>query len=74
MSATAPNSGPLGRERGIGFAIVMTIVTIGIYGIYWIYKSFDEVKRHRGEGMGGLLGPDLCHRPGLRPCLVAPWK
>jgi hypothetical protein len=56
LSATAPNSGPLGQERGIGFAIVMTIVTIGIYGIYWIYKSFDEVKRHRGEGMGGLLG------------------
>ena len=56
MSASAPNTGPLGQERGIGFAIVMTIVTIGIYGIYWIYKSYSEVKAHRGEGMGGLLG------------------
>ncbi len=56
MNAPAPNSGPLGQERGIGFAIVMTIVTIGIYGIYWICKTYAEVKRHRGEGMGGLLG------------------
>ena len=56
MNATAPNTGPLGQERGVGFAIVMTLVTLGIYGIYWIYKSFAEVKAHRGEGMGGLLG------------------
>ena len=56
MNATAQNTGPLGEERGVGFAIVMSIVTIGIYFIYWIYKSYSEVKRHRGEGMGGLVG------------------
>src|SRR5207244_5485053 len=60
VNATAPNTGPLGQERGVGFAIVMTIVTLGIYGLYWIFKSFDEVKRHRGEGLNGILGLLLC--------------
>jgi hypothetical protein len=50
------SSRPIGQQRGPGFAIVMYIVTLGIYGIYWIYKSFDEVKRHRGQGVGGLGG------------------
>lgn len=60
MNATAPNTGPLGQERGVGFAIVMTLVTLGIYGIYWIYKSFAEVKAHRGEGMSGIVGLLSC--------------
>jgi hypothetical protein len=38
----------------------MTLVTIGIYGIYWVYKSFREVKAHRGEGVGGFVGILLC--------------
>ena len=60
LNATAPNTGPLGQERGVGFAIVLTIVTLGIYGLYWFYKSYAEVKAHRGEGMGGLLGLLSC--------------
>ncbi len=56
----APNTGPPGQERGIGFAIVMTIVTLGIYAIYWIYQSYSELKRHRGEGLNGILGVLLC--------------
>ena len=59
-AATEPNSGPLGQERGVGFAIVMWIVTLGIYAIYWLYKSFAEVKQHRGEGVGGVVGVLLC--------------
>ena len=55
-TATAPNTGPLGQERGVGFAIVMWLVTLGIYGLYWLYKSFAEVKHHRGEGVGGMVG------------------
>ena len=60
MNATASNSGPLGQERGVGFAIVMSLVTLGIYAIYWIYKSFAEVKAHRGEGMSGIVGLLSC--------------
>ena len=60
MNATAQNTGPLGQERGVGFAIVMTLVTLGIYGLYWIYMSYSEVKQHRGEGVGGFVGILLC--------------
>jgi hypothetical protein len=60
LNATAPNTGPLGQERGVGFAIVLSIVTLGIYAIYWLYKSFSEVKAHRGEGMSGLVGVLSC--------------
>lgn len=59
-SAGAPNTGPLGQERGIGFVIVLTLVTLGFYGLYWFYKSYSEVKHHRGEGVGGVVGLLLC--------------
>jgi hypothetical protein len=60
VNASAQNTGPLGKERGIGFAIVMTLVTLGLYGLYWVYKSYSEVKAHRGEGVGGFVGILLC--------------
>jgi hypothetical protein len=63
-TATAPapasNAGPLGQERGVGFAIVLTLVTLGIYGIYWLYKDFSEVRAHRGEGLHPIVGVLLC--------------
>src|SRR6188508_2796183 len=56
MSTQASTSGPLGQPRGIGFAIVITIVTLGIYSLYWVFKTQDEVKEHSGIGVGGVLG------------------
>jgi hypothetical protein len=56
METNHGNTGPLGQPRGIGFAILMTIVTIGIYSIYWVFKTQDEVKEHSGQGVGGVLG------------------
>jgi len=35
----------LGKRRGIGFGIVVYVVTLGIYGLYWVYVTFDELKR-----------------------------
>jgi Domain of unknown function (DUF4234) len=52
---------PLGKPRGVGITIVLTIVTLGIYGLVWIWKSFAEVKRYRGQGIGG---------PGVFLCLI----
>ncbi len=52
----APNTGPLGKERGVGFVIVLSIVTIGIYTIYWYYATYADLKRHRGEGVSGIIG------------------
>ncbi|HST24756.1 MAG TPA: DUF4234 domain-containing protein [Gaiellaceae bacterium] len=49
-------SRPLGKPRGVGFVIIMMIVTIGIYGIYWIYKSYEEMRGYRQEGVNGVVG------------------
>ena len=56
MSTQASTSGPLGHPRGIGFAILIAIVTLGIYTFYWVFKTQDEVKEHSGIGVGGVIG------------------
>jgi len=56
MSTPTATSGPLGQPRGIGFAILLTIVTLGIYSFYWVFKTQEEVKEHSGIGIGGVLG------------------
>jgi Na+/proline symporter len=54
--AAAASDRPIGRQRGVGFVIVLYIVTLGIYGLYWIYKSFDEMKGYRRQGVSGIVG------------------
>jgi hypothetical protein len=54
--STPGNIGPLGRPRGVGFGILMFIVTLGFYSWYWIFKTQEEMKQHTGEGLGGVLG------------------
>jgi Na+/proline symporter len=49
------STGPLGRPRGIGFGILLYIVTLGFYGWYWVYKTEEEMKQHTGNGIGGVL-------------------
>jgi len=56
MSTPSGNTGPLGQQRGIGFAILIAIITFGIYSIYWVFKTQEEVKNHSGQGVGGVLG------------------
>jgi len=50
------NTGPLGHKRGIGFGILLFIVTFGLYGWYWAYKTQEELKLRTGEGLGGVIG------------------
>lgn len=50
------NTGPLGQPRGIGFGILLFIVTLGLYSWYWVFKTQEEIKQHSGEGLGGVLG------------------
>jgi hypothetical protein len=50
------NTGPLGEPRGIGFGILLYVLTFGIYGLYWVFKTQEETKQHTGEGIGGVLG------------------
>jgi Na+/proline symporter len=54
--STSGNTGPLGRPRGIGFGILIFIITFGLYSLYWVYQTQEEMKRHTGDGLGGVLG------------------
>jgi hypothetical protein len=57
MSTTdTGNAGPLGQRRGIGFGILLFIITLGFYAWYWVYKTAEEMKQHTGTGIGGVLG------------------
>ena len=56
MTQTSSTTGPLGQQRGIGFAILIFIVTLGFYGLYWVFKTHDEIKAHSGIGLGGVIG------------------
>lgn len=56
MSTPPSTTGPLGQPRGIAFAILLAIVTLGIYTLYWVFKTQEEVKVHSGIGVGGVLG------------------
>ncbi len=48
-------SGPIGQVRGTGMAILLCIVTLGIYSLVWYFKVHEEMKRHTGNGLGGAL-------------------
>lgn len=52
---TADGAGPLGKVRGTGACILLTIVTLGIYTLYWYFKTHDEMKQHSGQGIGGPI-------------------
>ena len=54
--STSSSTGPLGQPRGVGFGILIYIVTFGVYSFYWVYKTQEEMKRHSGDGIGGVLG------------------
>ena len=57
VAAVPPgNTGPLGNRRGVGFGILMVIVTLGFYSWYWVFKTQEEMKQHTGDGLGGVLG------------------
>src|SRR3954452_13248666 len=48
-------AGPLGRIRPTGIAILLCIVTLGIYTLVYYYQTHEEMKRHSGDGLGGGL-------------------
>ena len=50
-----PRSGPVGQVRGTGLQILLIVVTFGIWAFVYLFQTHDEMKRHSGEGLGGVL-------------------
>ena len=51
----AMGPGPVGQVRSTGMAILLVIVTLGIYSLVWYYKTHEELKNHTGQGIGGVV-------------------
>jgi hypothetical protein len=45
---------PLGKIREAGPCVALFICTLGLYSLVWYYKTFTEMKRHSGQGIGGV--------------------
>ncbi len=44
---------PIGKIRGTGVCILLSIVTFGIYSLVWYYQVHSEMRRHSGQGLDG---------------------
>ena len=47
--------GPVGEVRGTGLQMLLFAVTFGIWGFVYYFQAHDEMKRHSGYGIGGVL-------------------
>jgi hypothetical protein len=47
--------GPVGQVRSTGVQLLLLVVTLGIWGLVYLYLTHDEMKRHSGEGIGGVV-------------------
>jgi hypothetical protein len=71
-AAAAPAGKSLGQPRGVGFVIIIGLLTLGIYFLYWAYKTGEEIKRYSGEGLGGVLWLVIWMVAGIVMIFVAP--
>lgn len=51
----SPSGAPIGKIRPTGVAMILCVVTLGIYSLVWFYQVHEEMKRHKGTGLGGGL-------------------
>jgi hypothetical protein len=51
----AQPQGPVGQIRSTGMMILLFVVTLGIWSLVYYYQTHEEMKRHTGEGIGGVL-------------------
>lgn len=36
--------------------ILLAVVTCGLWGAAWTFRTHDDLQKHNGEGLGGLVG------------------
>jgi hypothetical protein len=51
----AQPQGPIGQVRSTGVQILLFVVTLGIWSIVYYYLTHEEMKKHTGQGIGGVL-------------------
>jgi len=51
----AQPTGPIGQVRSTGLQILLFVVTFGIWGFVYYFQTHEEMKRHSGEGIGGVV-------------------
>ena len=54
-AARSAGTGPLGKPRSSLAVFLLSIITLGIYGLVYQYKTFQEMKDHTGQGIGGAI-------------------
>jgi hypothetical protein len=57
--------GPVGQVRSTGVQILLFVVTLGIWSLVYYYQTHEEMKRHSGEGIGGVLALVLAFFVGI---------
>jgi Domain of unknown function (DUF1707)/Domain of unknown function (DUF4234) len=48
-------AGAVGQVRGTGLQLLLFVVTFGIWGCFYVFQTHEEMKRHTGEGIGGVV-------------------
>jgi hypothetical protein len=51
----APPQGPIGQVRPTGMIMLLFFVTLGIWSFIYYFQTHEEMKRHTGEGVGGVI-------------------
>ena len=54
-AAYGADPGHVGTVRSTGTCILLFIVTLGFYSWYWYYQVHEDMKRHTGRGLGGVV-------------------
>jgi hypothetical protein len=44
-----------GQVRTTGLQMLLFVVTFGVWGYVYFFQTHDEMKRHTGDGIGGVL-------------------
>ena len=54
--------------------ILLYIVTCGVWGAAWAYRTHDDLQKHNGEGLGGIVGLLLGLFVGIAICFTVPME
>jgi hypothetical protein len=48
-------TGAPGQVRGTGLQMLLFVVTFGVWGYVYFFQTHEEMRRHSGEGIGGVV-------------------